>query len=130
MTILTSRMLILSALVSGMLHGLAFADTGAADQATLLPEASAATMPSSLFGSAAVNSDALEASRGGAEVQVLNKNALDGVVSDNQAHHLTTGSNLVTDGSFVGASGFSTVIQNSGNNVLIQNSTILNLQVK
>ena len=129
MTILTSRMLILSALVSGMLHGLAIADTGAADQATLLPEARA-TMPSSFFGSAAVNSDALEASRGGAEVQVLNKNALDGVVSDNQAHHLTTGSNLVTDGSFVGASGFSTVIQNSGNNVLIQNSTILNLQVK
>jgi hypothetical protein len=126
-------MLIFSALISGMLHGLAFADTGAADQAdqaALLPEAGATTMPSSFFGSAAVNNDALEGSRGGAEVLVLNKNAVDGVVSDNQAHHLTTGSNLVTDGSFVGASGFATAIQNTGNNVLIQNSTIINLQVK
>lgn len=128
MTTITSRMLVLGALIGGMLHGLAFADTGAADQALLLPEVRA-TGSASPFGSAAINSDALEASRGGAEV-VVNKNALDGVVGDNSAHHLTTGSNLVTAGSFEGASGFSTIVQNSGNNVLIQNSTIVNVQLK
>jgi hypothetical protein len=130
MTILTSRMLIFGVLISGMLHGLAFADTEAADQAILLPDEARATGMPSLFGSAAINNDALEASRGGAEVQVLNKNALDGVVSHNDASNLTTGSNLVAAGSFDGASGFSTIIQNSGNNVLIQNSTIVNVQLK
>lgn len=128
MKTLTSRRLVLAALIGGMLHGLAFADTGSVDQAKRLPEARATGTPSP-FGSAAIDSNALEASRGGAEL-VLNKNALDGVVGENSAHHLTTGSNLVTAGSFEGASGFSTVIQNSGNNVLIQNSTILNVQVK
>jgi hypothetical protein len=125
-------MLVLGALIGGMLHGLAFADTGAADQALLLPEVRA-TGSASPFGSAAINSDALEASRGGAELvfnKVLNTNSLDGMVGDNSAHHLTTGSNLVTAGSFEGASGFSTVVQNSGNNVLIQNSTIVNVQLK
>ncbi|MBS1132429.1 MAG: hypothetical protein H6R16_3431, partial [Proteobacteria bacterium] len=32
--------------------------------------------------------------------------------------------------SFAGAAGFSTVVQNSGNNVLIQNATIINLRVQ
>ena len=37
--------------------------------------------------------------------------------------------NYVNDGSFAGATGFSTVVQNSGNNVLIQNATVINLKV-
>jgi hypothetical protein len=82
-----------------------------------------------IFGSVAVNSQDLAISRGGAEV-TLNDLKSNGVVSQNQASNLVTGSNFVTDGSFAGAAGFSTVVQNSGNNVLIQNATIINLRVQ
>jgi hypothetical protein len=61
---------------------------------------------------------------------VLNQNRLKGVVADNSASHLTTGSNTISEGAFAGASGLPMVIQNSGNNVLIQNSTIVNVQIK
>jgi hypothetical protein len=82
-----------------------------------------------IFGSAAVDSQDLAISRGGAEI-TLNDLKNNGLVSQNQAHHLVTGSNFVTDGSFAGATGFSTVVQNSGNNVLIQNATIINVRVQ
>jgi hypothetical protein len=89
----------------------------------------AATMRAAeVFGSVAVDSQDLAISRGGAEVLVDLKS--DGVVSQNAAIGVTTGSNLVTEGSFAGAAGFSTVVQNSGNNVLIQNATIINLKVQ
>lgn len=135
-----SRWLMAGALVGGMLHGQAFADPVSDDPAGVVPQEAQATdvvdtpttvtAASELFGVAAVDSSALDANRGGTEMQVLNKNALDGVVSDNQAYNLTTGSNWVTSGSFADSSGLSTVIQNSGNNVLIQNATIINLQVQ
>jgi len=82
-----------------------------------------------LFGSTAVDTEYLAISRGGADLHFNEINS-DGLVSNNQAFNLTTGSNWVTEGSFAGASGFSTVVQNSGNNVLIQNSTVINLQVQ
>lgn len=84
---------------------------------------------SSMFGTVAVDAQDLAFSRGGAEV-TLNDLKSNGAVIGNQANNLTTGSNWVGEGSFAGASGFSTVLQNSGNNVLIQNATIINLQVK
>lgn len=123
------RWLISGALIGGMLHCPVFADTGMAENTVEKAEAlrEATSTP---FGSAAVSSNMLDAYRGGAEVSVVNDNMLKGVVSENQAYNLNTGSNLVTDGSFAGASGLSTVIQNSGNNVLIQNSTIVNVQIK
>ena len=37
-----------------------------------------------------------------------------------------TGNNTVSNDAFAGATGFATVIQNSGNNVIIQNATIVN----
>lgn len=81
-----------------------------------------------LFGSRPVASAALARQRGGD--RVINDNQLKGIVADNKASNLTTGMNVISDGAFSGASGLSTVIQNSGNNVLIQNSTIVNVQVK
>lgn len=92
---------------------------------TILPVAGVADV----FGSAAVNIEILENSRGGADL-VFNDINNDGVVRDNRASNLTTGNNWVTEGSFTGAAGFPTVVQNSGNNVLIQNATIINLQVQ
>jgi hypothetical protein len=82
-----------------------------------------------IFGSVAVDSQDLAISRGGAEI-TLNDLKNNGLVSQNQASNLVTGSNFVTDGSFAGATGFSTVVQNSGNNVLIQNATIINVRVQ
>lgn len=80
----------------------------------------------SLFGSAAIADEQLDQLRG--QKAVFNSNEVDGQLYNNEAVSNVTGGNFVTDGSFAGMSGFSTVIQNSGNNVLIQNATVLNLQ--
>lgn len=91
-----------------------------------------ATLPAgNVFGIAAVDSEDLAISRGGAELDItLSEARAAGLVSDNHASNLTTGSNYVNDGSLAGASGFSTVVQNSGNNVLIQNATVINVKVQ
>ena len=95
----------------------------------LCPAASeSATTRRNPFGSKPMTAAALATRRGGD--RAFNDNQLKGVVSDNQASNLTTGMNVISDGAFAGASGLSTVIQNSGNNVLIQNSTIVNVQLK
>ena len=80
------------------------------------------------LGANALDEQALTQQRGG--TLVVNDMTLDGVVSDNQAFNLNTGSNTISDGAFANASGMPMVIQNSGNNVLIQNATIVNVQVQ
>ncbi len=78
--------------------------------------------------SAAVISDReLAGDRGGTNTS--NSSNATGAVSGNVASQLTTGSNTISQGSFANSSGIPIVIQNTGNNVLIQNSTILNLQL-
>ena len=73
----------------------------------------------------------LSRQRGGQDLsQVLGTARLSGVVSDNSATNLGTGSNMISDGEFANAVGMPVVIQNSGNNVLIQSSTIVNVQLK
>jgi hypothetical protein len=42
----------------------------------------------------------------------------------------TTGSNSISNGAFTNMNGFATVIQNSGNQVLIQNDLIVNMNMK
>lgn len=76
----------------------------------------------------ALNEQMLTDTRGGTEV--INDMTLNGVVAGNQAYNLSTGNNTVTEGSFAGASGMPTLIQNTGNNVLIQNATIVNVQLQ
>jgi hypothetical protein len=61
---------------------------------------------------------------------VSEKMTLTGTVSNNQDDHVVTGLNDLSGNSFAGAAGLSTVIQNTGNNVLIQNATIVNVQFK
>lgn len=80
------------------------------------------------FGSKAVSADVLASKRGGDGV--INENQLKGVVADNVAKNVSTGMNVISDGAFSGSTGMPMVIQNSGNNVLIQNSTIVNVQLK
>lgn len=55
---------------------------------------------------------------------------LNGAVTGDSATRVTTGTNMITGDSFSGASGLPSVIQNTGNNVLIQNGVIVNLQLK
>lgn len=55
---------------------------------------------------------------------------LGGMVTGNSAINVSTGSNLITDGSFANMSGLPVVIQNTGANVLIQNATVINLQLR
>ncbi len=71
--------------------------------------------------------EALEALRGGADT-VENDILVNGNVQDNTADHVVTGHNNVDAGSFANANGISTVIQNTGANVLIQNAMIVNVQ--
>jgi hypothetical protein len=74
-----------------------------------------------------VPAEVMDLQRGKAVITTMD---VDGTVSDNAALNNVTGTNVVTSGSFANASGMSTVIQNSGNNVLIQNATILQLDLR
>ncbi|HWK74551.1 MAG TPA: hypothetical protein VNQ81_09800 [Povalibacter sp.] len=75
----------------------------------------------------ALSADELGAQRGGEET-VNSVIRVSGEVTDNSADHVITGANSIGGGSFANASGISTVIQNTGANVLIQSATIVNVQ--
>ncbi|MGY8526839.1 hypothetical protein [Paracidovorax citrulli] len=97
---------------------------------TLDHSASAAGEPdTALAFGAPLQAARLEEVRGGAEL-VVNDMQLAGMVADNVAHQVITGSNAITDGAFANASGVPTVIQNTGANTLIQSATILNVQFR
>ena len=53
-----------------------------------------------------------------------------GVVAGNSAVNTTTGANSVADSAFAGAAGIVNTIQNTGNNVLIQSSTVVNVSLQ
>lgn len=71
----------------------------------------------------------LEQLRGGTDT-VWNDMKLGGAVTGNTAVNVATGANIITNGSFSNASGLPVAIQNSGANVLIQNATIINVQLQ
>lgn len=79
------------------------------------------------FGVVASDSD-LSDLRG--KANVTSTNDLGASLYGNSALDTVTGGNFVTDGALASSSGFSTVIQNSGNNVLIQSALILNLNIQ
>lgn len=74
----------------------------------------------------AITADALEGFRGGDDVE--NTVVIDGSVTGNTADRIVSGTNTIQDGAFANANGISTVIQNSGSNVLIQNGMVVNVQ--
>jgi hypothetical protein len=77
----------------------------------------------------AVGDDRLAELRGGTDTPWSDMK-LGGTVGNNVATNVVTGANIITDGAFSNASGLPMVIQNSGANVLIQNATIVNLQMR
>jgi hypothetical protein len=128
----TTAVTTLALLASLSWAGPAQAAEAAAGEAQATAPASPAPAPApqrlGLLGAKPVTADVLAAHRGG--TQTLNDIKLSGVVADNQAINLATGGNTISDGAFANASGLPLVVQNSGNNVLIQNATIVNLQLK
>jgi hypothetical protein len=77
---------------------------------------------------APVSQDTLDEQRGGDDDQVNNVIRITGEVTDNTAQDVVTGANNIQDGSFVNSSGITSVVQNTGANVLIQTATIVNVQ--
>lgn len=76
-----------------------------------------------------VAQEQLDSYRGGFDL-VKNDAQLSATVANNAAVNVLSGNNSIADGSFANASGLPMVIQNSGSNVLIQNATIVNLQLQ
>ncbi|WP_240046188.1 hypothetical protein [Rhodanobacter glycinis] len=73
-----------------------------------------------------IDSAALAKFSGGTDV--TETMTLNGTVANNRVDHVVNGANVISSGSFTGAMGLPMVIQNSGNAVLIQNATIVNVQ--
>jgi hypothetical protein len=80
------------------------------------------------LGAKAVSDDALSSRRGG--TKILSTQDLKGVVADTKVSEVQTGSNVVNGGALTGSAGLPMVIQNSGNGVLIQNATIVNVHMQ
>jgi hypothetical protein len=81
------------------------------------------------FSEKPVAADQLARMRGGTDT-VWNDMKLDGAVTGNSAINVATGANTISSGSFSNAAGLPVAIQNSGANVLIQNATIINIQMQ
>ncbi len=81
-----------------------------------------------LLGKAVPNAS-LKDKRGG-HATTVNTNQLNAKLYDNQAMANITGTNSISTSAFAGMSGYATVVQNSGNNVIIQNATILNVKMQ
>jgi hypothetical protein len=71
--------------------------------------------------------DVLSALRGG-DGQVTVEVDNQGTVNGNTASQIVSGDNRIEGGAFANAAGLTTVIQNSGSNVLIQNGTAVNVR--
>ncbi len=95
----------------------------------LVPMLSLAAAPGTTGFGKPVPDQVLAHYRGGHEIS-LNEQNLGAHLFDNQAYNNVTGDNQVSGHAFAGTSGVPTVIQNSGNNVIIQNATILNVKVQ
>ncbi len=66
----------------------------------------------------------------GKDDAIHNEATLGGTVGNNTAINTVSGNNIIDSGSFANAQGLPMVIQNSGSNVLIQNATVINLQLQ
>lgn len=94
--------------------GAGFAAAGAA---TAKPAPGAAASPGELDGMRGAGAQSADATSSA-------------TLTGNAATRVATGSNVIQSGSFANAAGLPVVIQNSGANVLIQNATVINLELK
>jgi hypothetical protein len=119
-----------SVILAALLTSLAALPAGAADADLAIAGQSAVVSPArALFGTAQSDSSTLAQLRGGSDL-VANDMKLRGTVAGNVASDVVSGANVISTGAFANVSGIPIVIQNSGANVLIQNATIINLQMR
>jgi len=85
--------------------------------------------PPSSFGPATPSDQLQDMSGGSNTTNNVNAQTLNGTMSDTEAKGTFSGSNVVSGSAFGSSAGLPTVIQNSGNNVLIQNATIVNIRM-
>ncbi len=76
-----------------------------------------------------MSDDELDAQRAG-NAAPSSEATLNATLQENTNTSSMTGTNSVSGSAFTGASGYFTVIQNSGNQVIIQDSTIINVTVE
>jgi hypothetical protein len=95
-------------------------------------EATAASHKNLLFSeSTRVGDENLGDMRGTAlSPEILGVAVFDAISANNTSNGTISGGNIIDAGAFSHSSGLSTIIQNSGNNVLIQSATILNLNIE
>lgn len=125
-----------AAIIVAAMTGLLSATAGASGEGNVQPPAGMAAAPvmaeridGGWLDARVVDERQLAAQRGGAELH-LNQNNASAAVHDNTASNLSTGNNTISGSAFANTNGVPMVVQNSGNNVVIQNSTILNLQMQ
>jgi len=82
------------------------------------------------FGPSIKTSELAKFSGGSDTTTTTNTMTLNGTVSNNTNVDVQTGLNSISGGSLAGSAGIPMVIQNSGDGVLIQNATIVNVQFK
>ena len=109
------------------LQGVAFAAGQQAVSAPVDADSNASAALSAPTIGQPLDAGALDALRGGESVVVVSVTD-NGEVNGNHAENVTSGLNAIDGGAFANASGITTVIQNSGSNVLIQNGTAVNVQ--
>ena len=95
------------------------ADEPTGQEASLLPQAQAVLME---------DLDN-ERGRGGVDITSLSRSNVGATLRNNIAIDNITGSNSIDNGSIAGNSGITGVIVNSGNNVLIQSATTVNVTI-
>ena len=103
-------------------HGATSPPTGGSVELTSLCPALDAVVMASQTGKQGVQIDQL--------TNVMNSTEANGTVSSNLLTSTATGTNIISDNAFGSTSGVATVIQNTGNQNVIQSSFILNLSVK
>ena len=78
--------------------------------------------------------DVMDSSRGGQYTidldSVTASSEIVGLNHSNTANNTINGGNVIAAGALASSSGVTSVIQNTGNNVLIQNSMVVNLTLK
>lgn len=74
--------------------------------------------------------ETLDQRRAGESRLELNLQETNATLQDNKAIHTVSGANYITGDAFRDASGFPVAVQNTGNNVIIQNAFIVNLDMQ
>lgn len=102
-----------------------------ADEAGFITPADEAAFESASFNEDVLVSEAELSAQsgqgGGAKSAVSVANLSNNVINIGPGGTLNNGNNTISDGAFANSSGIATVIQNSGNNVLIQDNTVVNV---